>query len=299
MSRKEFIETLEKLLAGIPSEERNEALQYYEYYFEDAGEENETKVITELGSPENVANMIKADLKEDNSGKGEFTENGYNDSRFVERDSPVPRPNRYKRAEGGYTYRSTAGENYSRNTYESDDSSSRGNAYNSNTYNSTYNNSTHNNSSYNNSTYNRNTEDNGSYRSTGGEQVPPRTGSALKIVLVILIALVLIPFTWPFLLGIAAIVAALVLAVFMFFAGLVIGALSLTVAGIVILILGLTKLFTIPPIGLVVTGTGLIVSVLGVIATTAAVKLCIIVYPAVFRGIVNICRLPFHRRAVS
>ena len=41
MNRSEFMAGLRKLLVSIPEDEREEALQYYEDYFEDAGPENE------------------------------------------------------------------------------------------------------------------------------------------------------------------------------------------------------------------------------------------------------------------
>lgn len=254
MNRKEFMDRLESLLAVIPEEERSEALQYYTDYFEDAGAENEAQVISELGSPENVAAMIKADLKDDTDGEGEFTENGYSDSRFEDRANPVPRPNRYKRAEGGYTYRSTG----TGNTYKS-----------------------------------------GPYSSDREYKEAPRTSKTLKIVLVILIALVAIPFAWPLLFGAVAVVIGLVCAAFGLFAGLVIGSVALMIVGIVIFVLGLSKLLVALPVALLTSGSGLIIFVLGLIAAVVTVKLCFVVYPAIFRAIVNICRWPFHRKVVS
>ncbi len=62
MNKEAFIRRLRELLAGIPEQEAAEAIQYYEDYFADAGEENEAKVIEELGSPEKVAANIRADL---------------------------------------------------------------------------------------------------------------------------------------------------------------------------------------------------------------------------------------------
>lgn len=55
MNREEFMKRLADLLAGLPYEERREALDYYENYFEDAGAEHEMDVIDELISPEHVA----------------------------------------------------------------------------------------------------------------------------------------------------------------------------------------------------------------------------------------------------
>lgn len=62
MNRKVFMERLRELLRDIPSEEREEALAYYESYFDEAGIEEEGEVIQELESPEKVAKTIKEDL---------------------------------------------------------------------------------------------------------------------------------------------------------------------------------------------------------------------------------------------
>ena len=73
MTRKEFMEQLAVLLGGISENERREALEYYENYFDDAGPENEAAVIQELGSPGKVAAMIKADLESGDGDYGEYT----------------------------------------------------------------------------------------------------------------------------------------------------------------------------------------------------------------------------------
>lgn len=62
MDRYEFMWKLKSLLSDIPEQEREEALQYYNDYFEDAGKENEASVIASLGSPEKVAENIKKDV---------------------------------------------------------------------------------------------------------------------------------------------------------------------------------------------------------------------------------------------
>ncbi len=64
MNKTEFLEQLERLLWDISCQEREEALDFYRSYFEDAGEENEAQVIQELGSPGKVAAIIKADLED-------------------------------------------------------------------------------------------------------------------------------------------------------------------------------------------------------------------------------------------
>ena len=61
MTKYEFLGDLSRLPKDLPEEERKQALHYYEDYFADAGEDNEQEVLNELGSPENIAELIKAD----------------------------------------------------------------------------------------------------------------------------------------------------------------------------------------------------------------------------------------------
>ncbi|MEL7654410.1 MAG: DUF1700 domain-containing protein [Bacillota bacterium] len=61
MNRSEFFIKLEQGLSKVSKEEREAALNYYNEYFDDAGEENEQMVIEELGSPAQIAVRIKAD----------------------------------------------------------------------------------------------------------------------------------------------------------------------------------------------------------------------------------------------
>lgn len=86
MRRKEFMWQLETLLSDISEEEKQEALSYYRSYFEDAGEENEERILRELESPEKVAATIKADLRmEQGNDAGAYTERGFEDARFQDR----------------------------------------------------------------------------------------------------------------------------------------------------------------------------------------------------------------------
>lgn len=63
MNRKEFMSRLEGLLWNVSPGEREEALQYYDDYFDDAGEENEQAVIETLGAPEKIAETIRRELQ--------------------------------------------------------------------------------------------------------------------------------------------------------------------------------------------------------------------------------------------
>lgn len=63
MNKEEFLKQLEQLLSDINPAERQEALQYYRDYFEDANMEEE-EVIRELGSVQAVADSIREDLED-------------------------------------------------------------------------------------------------------------------------------------------------------------------------------------------------------------------------------------------
>lgn len=82
MNRKKFIEELAFLLQDIEDAEREEAMQYYEDYFDEAGPENEQQVINDLGSPERVAAIIKAGLDNQFDQDIEYSEKGMDNSNY-------------------------------------------------------------------------------------------------------------------------------------------------------------------------------------------------------------------------
>ena len=77
MNRIDFMSRLSELLGDLPREEREEALQYYNDYLDDAGVENEEEVLEALGTPELLADSIRGGMHEESFFKGEFTENGF------------------------------------------------------------------------------------------------------------------------------------------------------------------------------------------------------------------------------
>lgn len=60
MNKEIFLRDLRRFLSDLPEEEREQAVKYYEDYFEDAGPEKEQQVIQELGNPVDIARQIKA-----------------------------------------------------------------------------------------------------------------------------------------------------------------------------------------------------------------------------------------------
>ena len=82
MNRTEYMRQLESLLQNISATEREEALQYYNEYFNDAGPENEQNVIEALGNPAKVAENIKKDILWNGYGENSYQRAGA-DSRSV------------------------------------------------------------------------------------------------------------------------------------------------------------------------------------------------------------------------
>jgi len=62
MDSASYLKKLRGKLRRLPAHELDAALAYYEEYFEEAGENNEQQVISELGSPSHVASQILADF---------------------------------------------------------------------------------------------------------------------------------------------------------------------------------------------------------------------------------------------
>lgn len=77
MTKQEFIEQLTKLLGDVPKADREEAIQYYEEYFEEAGFGDTDNVLERVDNPQKIACSIKKGLAQ--SEDGEFDENGYHD----------------------------------------------------------------------------------------------------------------------------------------------------------------------------------------------------------------------------
>ncbi len=88
MNRVDFMRQLESLLQNISPTEREEALQYYNDYFNDAGEENEQAVIEALGNPAKVAENIKRDLYGAGYGDGVYQKAASSDRAVVQYQQP-------------------------------------------------------------------------------------------------------------------------------------------------------------------------------------------------------------------
>lgn len=62
MNKETYLKELRKNLKVLDSKERDEVIAFYEEYFDDAGVENEAKVIEEFGTPKELSKKILVDV---------------------------------------------------------------------------------------------------------------------------------------------------------------------------------------------------------------------------------------------
>lgn len=134
------------------------------------------------------------------------------------------------------------------------------------------------------------------YSSNAGGYGQPRGSRTWKIILIVLILLVCSPVVVPVGLVLLCVVAGLAIAAFAVFFAFALAAVVVAVVGVVLFFAGMMALVPDLPTGLALIGSGMILAVIGAILTVAAVRLCIIVLPGLFRFFVELCRRPFHRR---
>ena len=271
MSRTEYMRELDALLQGISKEEREEAMQYYNDYFDDAGSENEEKVIEELRDrikTENIKNAddVKTalcDILVKQIGEGEELNLSTTPSVIlvigvngVGKTTSIGKIANNLRKEGYYkdSYSETYGESQAQN--DRNPFSERQYSYTANS-----------NQGY---TY----AGNQGYGAGQTTEMPRKKSSAGKIILIICILVIGLPIVVPTVLG-------LLLAAFGVLVVLAISAIAIWVAavataavGILLGIHGFGQLFYSPVLGIGMFGVG-----------------CLL-----FRGLVNLCRRPFQKK---
>lgn len=270
MSRWEFMRQLEELLSDISPSEREEALQYYNDYINDAGRENEAEAIASLGSPEQVARSVKEGLGE-NFDMGEFTENGFsgssaaNKNPIVKREEPVSSGS--NKGDAG-AYESFTGE--TTDTYSS-------------------------------GTYADRTTQSGSFAGQSVEAGAPEKEKlpAWAIVLIVIGCIILS----PVLLGAAGTVFSVIFGIVAALFGIIIGvaaaAVALFVAGVALIIAGFGGLLAHPLVSVGLIGAGFICLALGILFVMLEVFLCGICLPGIFKGLTYIFKKIFGKKEVA
>lgn len=93
MNKEQFLKELDYLLQDIDEDERQDALNYYRDYFEDAGIEHEQDIIEELGSPEKVAATIKGGLDSSFEKGFEYSESSIDNDQYYRKNDLVKNKN--------------------------------------------------------------------------------------------------------------------------------------------------------------------------------------------------------------
>ncbi len=75
MNKDEYLKQLERYLKKLPQKDYENAVEYFTEYFEDAGTENEQKVMAELGTPKEAAAELLRDLLAHKTEKHDDKEN--------------------------------------------------------------------------------------------------------------------------------------------------------------------------------------------------------------------------------
>lgn len=287
MNRADFMKNLSELLADVPPTEREEAIQYYNDYFDDAGEENEQSVIASLGTPQQLADTIRAGLT-DGGNAGEFTEKGFSGYE-PKKSNEVMKLNSADENGGSGNRDSYNGQNNrsNQNAYSNQGYYSNQNTYDNQGYNSSqsYNN---NQNSYN----SRNTYDN-----QGGTAAKPykKQMSSGTIVLIVILCIL----ASPILLGVGGGLLGAVIGIFGGLFGIVIGfgaaAVALIAVGVCLFVYGIVLTFGMPLAGLCLIGAGMICMAIGLFCLWLTVLVCGGLIPVLAKGIAKLFNSIFNK----
>lgn len=266
MSKKEYLEQLEKLLSDISPEERQAAIEYFADYLEDAGPDGEQEVMEHLGSPAQVAAAVKEGLDNDNAS-GRFTESGYESGTEA---------GRYAVVKAGKLQKASA---------------KTGNAWSSGNSGNTWNAGNPGNAEKQESRREETQWGEGSgsaaYRENrqthrGRREREQRRGIGWLLILIggiICIGIPLVSVLGSVFVAILAAVAAVAVGGFA-------AALALAVAGIVLLIIGIVKAIAVPGMGLMLMGCGFLCFAFAALAFSAGMWMWSRVIPWAVRGFV-------------
>ena len=270
MNKKLFLDELHRLLSDLPPEERNQAIKYYEDYFEDAGPENEQAILKELGSPQELANQIKATTQDDiEYGQGSSFHRSAAYPEFYaqkeQSDSQNENNSAFKQTKDGFQQgHQQAGNAFNNNGYRQTD-----NGFNNNSYQQAGNGFSSNNYQ----------------QATTGYNSHYQQQSARKAVWIVLFALLAITIGLPclsvlfgILLTIFSVIISIVLALFGTGGGLMIGGIAS--------FFGSFFMTTTSGIGAILfaMGIGLVLFAIGALILWVGVLFCIRFLPALFQA---------------
>lgn len=292
MNRAEFMSRLAELLKDVAPAEREEAIQYYNDYFDDAGKENESGVIASLGTPEELARSIKAGLS-DGGSSGEFTEAGFSGYTQKPKDEII-RPEDAKQSQGN-------GEGYYEGAYyqRPEGDGIYGGRQDTRHYYNPYEQSGQQNTAYGqsgprNASYG-NADASGNGAAYGASAAAKKPMSGGMIALIVILAIFTSPVWLGLLGGFLGVVAGILATLFALFLSFLIIGVVLVVVAVALLVTGIGLLFGAPLAGLCVIGSGLAVFAVGLVCIWIMVAMAGAAIPACIRGIVSLCQKIFRR----
>ena len=299
MNRADFMKQLESLLTGIAPTEREEAIQYYNDYFDDAGAENEQEVIEALGNPARVAENIKRDLLDSGYGKKPAGKAKASDRALMEYGQSEPGGEADTGEEPDAGHAAAAGQgsgNFTAGREDRTAGESAGAAWNGRGGPGGAQAGTASNGAGWNpfEGYGRSAEsappEEDAYRwshdTAGwfGEKPEKERKESMPAWAIALLITVLV-FGFPVYGGVFMGILGLLLGWFGTMLGLGVGALALLILFLVLVVVGILCLIINPWVGIALVGAGLLVGCFGILLMMLTVAMAGIVTPAIFRGI--------------
>lgn len=121
-----------------------------------------------------------------------------------------------------------------------------------------------------------------------------------KIACIVLLCVLAAPIAIPLAVAIVATIISAIVAVFSAIVGVFLGACGVTfafaVVAIVLFIIGIVKLFSVPLVGLFLIGLALLFAGLALLLGFLVVQMCIVVFPAICRGIYKLGKKIFAKK---
>lgn len=260
MTRMDFLKQLEYLLQDIDEKDREDALEYYRDYMDEAGISEFASVDGLLDVPEKIAISIRASLNDDSDEQNEFSEQGVSDSRWEpqkhmpdiykkddwSRKEEKQTEGAWKEASGGQT------PDDERTEWESDDS-----AY-----------------------------------SKAGRNGGNNLGKILLIIVLCIVGLPLIGGIGTGVAGILIGIAGVLLSIVVGVGG---GAIGCVVGGVVLFVMSIVHMIASVPEGLLMMGCSFLLLALGILFVIVVLAVCTRLIPWVVRGIAGLFRRIFRR----
>lgn len=306
MNRVDFMNQLERLLQSIAPGEREEALQYYNDYFDDAGKENEQEVIEALGNPARVAENIKRDLLGNGYGGGPAPKAQASDRALVEygketEEESVSDGSLEGGKDGG---KATSEEAYDPGFFQEKASGGQGAAGEgrkeqpASSPGSEGAEETHGGGAFRETAYGeggfgasaggrkdlkgQDLHQRSPYQQNGYEAPVEKEGMPLWAVALLITLLV---FASPVVLGILCVIFALIIVWYTFLVCMGVVAVALFIVMVVLVVTGILSCFVNPWVGLSLLGGGLVCGGIGIIFLMITVAMGGIVTPAIWRGL--------------